>query len=529
MRRSHLLMGAGCLTGSLALFTIGAGFALAQQGVRSSDAYPSGVDPLEPGFVDTGLVNSGETVTPVADPVQDPVPPVRGSTGRARADGGLTEGGPVLTFGISSTLSATDNYSLRPNNGDSAELFDTELSFGYVNRRAIDELRFDLSGVLRAIDPPGASSRSFDNQRARFGYDRQGVNSTFGFGLDYDFSSVDAIDPFEDDRFFEEDPLDETDLTQDRGDRQQIGARFSYETGLSDPLGFILSGRYRERSYSGTTDPDLFDTDLYSLSGTTRLNLSPVTETRLVLRYEDYTADDAALTNRRTTSASLGLTHALSSTDTFDVSIGVQNIETDETILGTRRSDTEDGVIGSIGLTRELATGSIGTTFDLNNSVNGQSATWLANRAWLLPRGSVELSLGVTSDVDDTIRPVGSVDFTHQMLRSTFSASLSRQVATSSQSNELRTTQASLGYGYEINSLSSVNFTANYAEVERLGGAIADDTTRTNLRATYSRALTPDWQLSSGYEYRVRDETGVSTATSNRVFLTLQRDFTIRP
>lgn len=520
MKRSHLLAGAG----SLAVFSIGAGLALAQQSISPADAYPAGVDPLDPGLVSSGLMD-----IPVTDPVADPVPPLRGSTGIARNDEGPVEGGPVLTFGISSTLSATDNYSLRPTNGDSAELFDTRLSFGYANRRAIDALTFDMSGVLRAIEPPGTDSRTFDSQRARLGYDREGVNSTFGFGADYDYTSVDAIDPFEDDRFFEDDPLDETDLTQDRGDRQQIGARFSYETGLNDPFGFILSGRYRDRSYSGTTDPDLFDTELYNLSGTARVNISPVTEARLVLRYEDYTADDAVLTDRRTTSASLGLTHALSSTDTFDISVGLQEIETDETIFGTRRSETEDGVIGSIGFSRELASGSIGTTLDLDDSINGQSATWLANRAWLLPRGSVEISLGVTSDVDDTIRPVGSVDFIHRMLRSTFSASLSQQVTTSSQSNELRTTQASLGYDYQINSLSSIGFAADYAEIDRIGSIVPDDTRRTNLRATYSRSLTADWQLSSGYEYRVREESGTATATSNRVFLTLQRDFTIRP
>ncbi|MFX0547409.1 hypothetical protein ACEWPL_017895 [Roseovarius sp. S1116L3] len=526
MKRTHLLAGAG----TLSVFTIGAGFALAQQGVSPADAYPQGVDPLDTGFVESGLVDTGDVDSGLMEtPVADPVTPIRGSTGRARADDGPTEGGPVLTFGISSTLSATDNYSLRPTNGDSAELFDTQLSFGYVNRRAIDELRFDMSGVLRAIEPPGANSRTFDSQRARLGYDREGVNSTFGFGLDYDLTSVDAIDPFENDRFFEDDPLDETDLTQDQGERQQIGARFSFETGLNDPIGFILTGRYRDRTYSGTTDPGLFDTQIYNLSGTTRLALSPVTETRLVLGYEDYSADDTALTDRRTTSASLGLTHALSSTDTFDISVGLQDIETDETILGTRRSETENGVIGSIGFSRELAAGSIGTTFDLNDSVNGQSATWLANRAWLLPRGSVELSLGVTSDVDDTIRPVGSVDFIHEMLRSTFSASLSRQVATSTQSNELRTTQVSLGYDYEINSISSIGFATDYAEIEQIGSIVPDDTRRTNLRATYSRSLTRDWQFSSGYEYRVREESGAGTATSNRVFLTLQRDFVIRP
>ncbi len=470
MTRSHILIGVGCLS----VFSLGAGLTLAQQGSSPED------------------------------------------------------GGPVLTFGISSTLSATDNYNLDPNNSESAELFDNKLSFGYLNQRANDVFRLDLSGLLRANEPPG-DSRTFDDQRVRLGYDREGVNSTLSFGADYSLASVNSLDPFDRDRFFEDDPLDENDLIEDQGDREQISSRFSFEAGLNNPVGFILDGRYREQTYTDTTDPDLFDTELFSITGTTRFTLSPVTEARVVLRYDDYTADDVEQTDRQTTSYSLGLTQALSPIDTLDVSLGYQQIETEETILGIRDSDTQTGLIGSIDLTRELTRGTIGTSFDLRESVNGQTATWLVNRAMPLPRGAIEISLGATSDVDDTVRPVGSLDFTHEMKRSTLTASLERQVRTSSRSNELRTTSASLGYNYEINSLSDISFSANYAELKQAGGPAVNDTTRTDLRATYSRALTPDWRLSSGYEYRIRDETGVGDATSNRVFLTLEREFTVRP
>lgn len=165
----------------------------------------------------------------------------------AQQGGSPEVGGPILTFGISSTLSATDNYNLDPNNSESAELFDNRLSFGYLNRRANDVFRFDLSGLLRANQPPG-DSRTFDDQRARIGYDREGVNSTLSFGADYSLASVNSLDPFDRDRFFEDDPLDENDLIEDQGDREQISSRFSFEAGLNNPVGFILDGRYREQT-----------------------------------------------------------------------------------------------------------------------------------------------------------------------------------------------------------------------------------------------------------------------------------------
>ncbi|MGI3212166.1 hypothetical protein ACROSR_13735 [Roseovarius tibetensis] len=453
----------------------------------------------------------------------------------AQQGDGPEAGGPVLTFGISSTLSATDNYDLRPGGGDSADLFDNRLSFGYRNRRPNDTLSLDLSGVLRAVEPP-TSSNTFDNRNARLGYQRQGVNSTLNFGANYSFSSVEARDPFdrgrlsEDDPLFEEDPLDETDFTQDRGDQQEIGAQFRLETGLNDLLGVILTARYRDRGYENTTDPDLFDSETLSLSGTTRFTLSPITEARVVLNYRDYSAEDDSRTDRQTSSVNLGLTQALSQVDTLDLSLGFQRIETDETLSGLRRFDTEEGVIGRIGLTRELTRGTIGTTFNLDRSENGRTATLLFNRTLPLPRGAIALSLGATSDVSDTIRPVGSLDFTHEILRSTLTASIERQVTTSDRSNELRTTRASVGYDYEINSLSGIGVSANFAELARAGGGPqVNDTIRADLRATYRRDLTRDWQLSTGYEYRIRDEDSVGEATSNRVFLTLQRSFSVRP
>lgn len=445
----------------------------------------------------------------------------------AQQAGGPETGGPVLRFGVGTTLSATDNYNLDPNNGDNATLFDTRLSFGYLNRRANDVFSLDVSGLLRANEPPGGSS-VFDDRNVRFGYDREGVNSRFSFGADYSFASVDSLDPFGN-QFFKDDPLDPTDLTQDRGDREQIGTRFSFETGLNGPLGFILEGRYREQTFSDTTDPDLFDTEIFNLSGTTRFTFSPVTEGRVVLRYEDYSAEDVPQTDRVTSSVNFGLTQALSPVDTLDILVGYQEIETEETIGGLRQTDTDTGFIGSLDITRELTRGTIATSLDFRQSVNGRTATWLVSRAMPLPRGGIEFSLGVASDVDDTIRPVGSVIFTHETARSTLTASLERQVTTSSRSNELRTTRASLDYLYQITEISDLGFSVNLTELDQAGGPAVNDTTRADLRATYSHQITRDWRLSSGYEYRMRDETGVGSASSNRVFLTLDREFAIRP
>jgi len=439
-------------------------------------------------------------------------------------DAGLT-----LSFGISSTASYTDNYNLRPNNEQSAELFDHRLSFGVQSKRQVDTFRLDVDGLLRIIEAPGADSRRLEDPGVQLSYERHGVNTTLDTSARYRLSSISFLDPLERDRDFDDDPIDETDLTLDSGEREQIDLRFGVETGLNDPLGFIFDGRYRDEKFTDTTDPDLFETETINLSGTLRMTLTSKTEARLIFDFEDYQADDVPQTDRITTTGRVGITQIVSKVDTLDARIGFRNIETDETILGTRRSETEGGFIGDIEYTRELKRGTIGTTVDINESENGRTATWEINRAMALPRGSLVLSFGLTSDVSDTLRPVGSLEFEHLMKRSQFTASINREVRTSSQSNELETTRVALGYRYDINEGSGIDLSADFAQFTEAGGPNVTDSSRANLRAAYNHDLTQDWQLSTGYEFRMEDEDGQDTATSNTIFLTVERVFLIRP
>lgn len=446
----------------------------------------------------------------------------------AQQEGDPEAGGPALTFGLRSTVSATDDYNLGGNAPEKATLFDSRLSFGYADRRANDAFSIDLNGVLRANDPT-ESSRILDDRNLRLEYDRASANSALSVGADYSLASVTSFDPFDENQFFEDDPLEESDLAEGQGTREQIGARFSLQTGLSAPLGFTLTGRYRERNFTDTTDQDLFDSQLVNVAATTRFTFSPVTETRVVLRYEDYTADDVPNTERQSSSVNLGLTQALSQTDILDVSLGYQQIETDETLPAGRQSDKQTGVIGSIDLTRELTRGTIGTSLAVREGVNGSTTTWVVRRATPLPLGALEISFGATRDVDDAIRPVGSLAFTRDMKRGTLTAALEQQLTTSSQLNELRTTRASLDYLYEINSVSNLFFKADFAAFDQAGGPTVNDTVRTDLQAIYSRELTRDWRFTAGYEYRWRDEENVGNDTSNRFFVSLEREFVVRP
>ena len=248
----------------------------------------------------------------------------------------------MLTFGIRSTLSATDNYNLEPDNSESAELFDNRLSFGYEARRANDVLSLDLSGVLRANEPPNGSN-TFDDRRARLGYDRQGVNSALSFGADYSLASVDSRDPFDDNLFFEDDPLEEADLTEDRGTRSRSRPGSASRPGSTIRWGSFSRGATATAALPTRPIP-ICSTPRYSTCRRRRASRSARSPRRVWCCATRITAPRTCRRPTGRPAASIWGSRRRCRGSTRSMSrSGFQEIETDETILGVRRTDTDTG------------------------------------------------------------------------------------------------------------------------------------------------------------------------------------------
>ena len=117
----------------------------------------------------------------------------------------------------------------------------------------------------------------------------------------------------------------------------------------------------------------------------------------------------------------------------------------------------------------------------------------------------------------------------HNLSTSQITASLRRRVGTSNQNVETRETVARLGYDYFINSLSGLSFGVNYAEQEDTGIGPSNRRRRTDFDVSYTRALTKDWNMTVGYQHRLRNDAGPGSSDSNSVSLTLGRQFTLKP
>lgn len=441
-------------------------------------------------------------------------------------DGGLT-----LTYGISSSLRANDNIGLdSPSPGDSF-LWDNELSFGLLKQTQVDTLTLDLSGILRLSDTPATSDGfDFDDQRIGFGYIRDGSNSRLSFDARYreaDLSFTDPVRLVLDD-INNDGVLDDQDLLVDDGTLRTTNLNFAYEAGINNPFGAGFELDYDLRRNSDTAEVDRVDTDVFDIEVFGRFTLSPVAEGRVVLGYEDFEEDDDQNETRTTQDVIFELGYDVSPVTLLEASLGYRDIE--ETTLAPITRTTESGVIASIGLTRTLVNGSAGVLLDTDLTISGRRTTLSFSRNLDLPTGSLGVVVGAAfSDGSDSTDFIGALEYIQSLPRGTFTAMLERESVTDQDGDDRVTSVASLGYETLINPSSSLLFELDYVmNDESLGAGLDRTTDAATFRATYIRELTQDWNLRTGYEYRAFDESDDDFADSNEIFLTLEREFSIR-
>lgn len=434
-------------------------------------------------------------------------------------------GGDAFTFGVNSTLRVNDNLGLNnPSSGVSA-LWTNRFTMGFETGTPISTFTFNAGVSARgAALPTVPFTGLLDEPFANVLYVREGANSRLEVGASYRQINLDFADPL---TLIEEDEeLDDTDLVIGSGSRVTTQANLLFEGGLQDPFGYGITLDHERTTYTGTTDPGLFDSMTNSAGVFTRFRFSPVVEGRLAASKTLYTANDAVMTNRDTLAVTAGLTYEFDPITVFDASLGYDYItETTNAPSTTVRS----GLSGSFALSREVPTGSYGLMFDSDLTINGRRNTLTASRAFELPTGSLDASLGVTRGPSGAFLPVASVDYVYQMPRGQIVAGAQRRVTTNDTLDDVARTNVNLGYTTDINQVSSLAFQADFAAIEDYGVTPVDRTMLASLRATYSYELTEDWDISAGYEHRIRTDSTLGRRHSNEVFVTLDYTFGNRP
>lgn len=422
-------------------------------------------------------------------------------------DGGLT-----IDVGVSQSLRYEDNPDFDPGVSDGQFLSRTGLSFDLNSETATQKLSF---GLTAAVEAGRDSDNGLADPTARLSYTVNNRNTE---------ALVDALWRERDVGTTESDDLNPDDLDFGTGTRRDTRLTLGLRTGIEAPFGVDLTARDNRRSYSGTSDPDFFDTTRRSLDATARFRIDPRITLRLIAGIERYEAENADQTDRTTTELGFGGTFEVTPRLTADVDLTFDKIETEE-LGGTTETD---GIGIDTSLTREMANGTLTASLRTRETINGRRSTVRIGRALDLPDGALSFSLGATKSEGLSTEPVAELSYSRDLPRGQFDVSLRQSVETNNDDQETLSSRLSLGIDQDINSLSSWSADLSLADVNALDVG-AEDKRRIDFSLSYRRDIGADWDLVSGYEFSHAREDGVEDREANTVFLTLEKTFSFRP
>ncbi|MFZ5710265.1 MAG: hypothetical protein ACOY4T_11385 [Pseudomonadota bacterium] len=431
-------------------------------------------------------------------------------------------GGLQVDLGFETSLTADDNFQLAPRSPGSSWIWDNRLNFAISNATPNQNLNVTGSGVLRFADFPGRSTTGFEDPQIRFSYSVDSRNSRLTVDARYRNVDREFLNPFQ----VEQEEQNSGGLYAGGGSVRFINYGLRYETGLNAPFGMSFSLRRDEKNFSNVTNPRLFDSTTDTAGVTARFDVSPVTQVTANALQTWYSAEDLAQTDRETLDLSLGLRQDVNPSLVLDARLGYTTI--DETRFGGPRN--RSGATGSFGLTQALPNGDVSGSISTTQDVNGSRTTLQFGRTIEMPRSTLSGSVGLSRGDSGSTDWIARVAYNYQLQTSSFSASLTRTAATNSLDEDVLDTRISLGYGYEVSTVSRINVDVNYGLSEDAGAGSAPTVKRTDITAAYTRELTQDWNLRGGVTIRdLNDSSAAGRARSNAVFLSLGRSFSFRP
>lgn len=406
----------------------------------------------------------------------------------------------VLTFGLSQTVTATENAGFAENSPGTTLRSSTDLSAALSSDTRDSQLRFSVSTSLLAQQRPNRDEVDVDVGEPRFGlsYSHQATQGTrLTTRLSYSERDTTFIDPLTDfrdpatgDLLFPEDLIALVDQSG-TGIRENFGYSASLTFGDDRPFGLELFASGSELSYREATTPELTDSSRAELGVTARFDFTPVTQGTLTVSAEQVDSEqtDGSIVTTDSTTVEAGLTVTRPN---------------GALTFGASATDTQGGTRTGL---------SFGRTLALPGDV------------------SVSASLGLTQPaVGDDLFFTGQLTYARPLPAGQISARLDRSFGTNADGEEELRTQFSLDASHALTQAATLDMAAAFIATEgtTATGTAASDSV-TSLGASISYDLTPDWDLSAGVTFETRESADTSARNSSSLSLTLSREFSVRP
>ncbi|MFN6979090.1 MAG: hypothetical protein ACK4OP_13260, partial [Gemmobacter sp.] len=270
-------------------------------------------------------------------------------------------------------------------------------------------------------------------------------------------------------------PPDFGDLTG-TGTRRVASANARLTLRDTAPLGFTLTAGISNTAYDNA-NPALIDATRINAGIAARLRLSPVTNATVGLRWSRF-----------------------------------------DPVIGVARETT--GI--DVGLSQEFPRGSLGISFAADLLPEGTRLGVTLSRNVEFPTAELSAAIGATRPAgSDGISVTGNLRYRQQFPLGSLTAEASSTVGTGADDTQRVITVLSLAYGQEIGPNSRIGLNASHTISTAV--ATGSEIATTSFGASYSHALTADWNLTLGLNHRIRNETAVGQAASSGVSLSLGR------
>jgi hypothetical protein len=392
-------------------------------------------------------------------------------------------GGQTLSLTLSERLEATRNLALTPDGDETTLQSLSTAAFAYGTATQTSEFSFGTSLNLRAVGGSASDETdiAFADPSVRLSYGQRGPASQFGLSASFTRAEVAFLRPLTD--FIDGDqillPDDFADLSG-TGSRSTLALNTSLSLRDDARFGLSFTGGVTDLSYQDVSDPTLADSTRLQAGVQARFDLTEVTSATLGLSYTGLETDGA------------------DPTDTF-------------------------GLRG--GLTFDRPDGNFGLSLNASENSGATLIGFRVSREFSLPDSTLGASFGVSRTDDTGAVVTGALTYSLERPTGTLTARLDRDI--SIEDGDTSTVQTALGLS------ASQALARDLTGTLRAGLARSEeDGVRTDLAdlgASLGYSLTPDWSLSAGASYILRDDESASgSAAAQSLSLTLTRSFGAR-
>lgn len=397
------------------------------------------------------------------------------------------QSGVQLTFGLTQRLEASENRALDSVSKGTTLQAVTGLSLGVASDTQSSSFRFNTSTNLSFTrNPDGSSDADLSTPRFSFSYGQSARNASFDVSGSYSESDIAFLRPLSD--FLDSNgqvvlPTDLDDLTG-TGLRRNSDLRARLSFGDAGPLGLTLRAGFANIDYVNASNASLVDNSRFDLGADLRLDINAVTSARIGTSWSRFEDADPATTD--------GVTRGLNA-----------------------------------GLDITRPNGTLSTSLGIREKSGNSTLSFGVSRSLDLPRGTLQASLGLSSDDGGQARLNGGLRYSQQLPNGQLSLGINRSESVASDDTERLTTAINMAISHQLTSASSLSADFSYVDNEQL--VTGTSIVTASLGLGYNRQVTRDWGLSAGYRHDLRDDGAGTRGNSDTVFLQLGRSFQFRP